>query len=471
MVFRSARLFGCLLLTLCSACSSDDGGDKPNPGSTADAGDSGADATAPDDAAADSAVADAAGDTGTGTTCKGVTCGHFGKCVEVGSAATCECDPGFHEEKLHCVLDPCTGSKCPRTVKEWQALYDAEWTKSLPFYTSTSSGPETAGQRRYYDFRVIDPSLTMFQVTGDTKYLDSLIWYVDRVKSEAVKSPTGDGYFDWPVPFKGKPTNFQLYDGHGMRNLFKFLWVLKKYPKVRAQSNFQAKYDEYLAWFTKNLWDKWESRGCTSILRSNSWMSSHMSSNMALYLHLLEDDAAKKAEYWSWVHAWNDDTKGKCNSPSLEPKLGFRQKIRVHAPHGGYVWQGDWNTPTGFGDIGHTNAGVQSVINQYLQGKGAWTAADIAKFTKTLNALLDASPDADYANLPYALDAVYNSTDDNRPFITYGWSMLGRFNPKLNARLNGMSTVQFKSSRYYNDWISIMAYNTAFLAGTLAYPE
>src|SRR5690606_12776973 len=160
-----------------------------------------------------------------------------------------------------------------------QKKFDAEWNRSKSYYENQTSGFEVNGQRRYYDMRVIDGLIAIFQATGETKYLDDFFWYLDRIKKIATRS--SDGYYDWPVG----GTNYQLYDGHGLRNVHKMLWILKKFPGIRTQSygngTYQDKYDEYLPWFTTNLWDKWVSRGKGMILRSNAHMSSHMT-NVAL---------------------------------------------------------------------------------------------------------------------------------------------------------------------------------------------
>lgn len=346
-------------------------------------------------------------------------------------------------------------------IEYWKARFDIEWRRAKPFYESQliSNGPKPI---RYYDFRVIDALTGILQATGDTKYLDNLVWYIDGVKNLAIKS--SDGYFDWP----NNDIKYQLYDGHGLRNVFKMLWILKKYPALRSKSNYQAKYDEWLAWFTTHVWDKWKSRGCGSILRSNTHMASHLGSNVALYLYLLEDDQTKKADYLSWLNAWNTDLKGKCRSAGKQGK-GFRDQLRT-TDYGGYIWASPWGQMEGSTDVSHANADVQSVINQFHQGI-EWTETDIKKFIKTFNCILDASPNPDYANLPEFLDSIYNSDDDNRPSVSYGWSMLGRFDRKLHRKLHDINTRQFRATHYYNNFIAVMAYNQAYLDDALVYPE
>jgi len=343
----------------------------------------------------------------------------------------------------------------------WKARFDMEWRRAKPFYETQllSNGPEP---NRYYDFRVIDALIAMLQATGDTKYMDNLIWYIDDVKNLATKSK--DGYYDWP----NNGINYQLYDGHGLRNVFKILWILKKYPDLKSMSNYQAKYDEWLPWFTTNVWDKWKSRGCRTILRSNTHMASHLGSNVALYLHLLEDEQKKKAEYRSWLNAWNTDVNGKCRHMGKQG-IGFRDKLRT-TDYGGYIWSNPWIEMEGSTDVSHANADVQSVVNQFHQGI-EWTPADIKKFIKTFNCILDSSPNPDYANLPEFLHSKYSSDGDNRPFVSHGWTMLGRFDRQLHRRLYDMNSKQFRASHYYNNFIGNMTYNQAYLDEVLVYPE
>ena len=345
-------------------------------------------------------------------------------------------------------------------VVEWKQMFDEEWSRALPFYTDQTTGRETSGQRRYYDFRVIDGLLAIFQATGDTKYLDDLFWYVDRVKGLAIQS--ADGYYDWPK----NGVNYQLYDGHGLRNIFKVLWILKKYPSLKAQSNYQQKYDEYLDWFKTNLWDKWKSRGNKSVMHGNTHMSSHMASNMALYLYLLTDNPTEKDEYLSWVTAWNDDVDSKYNwgGPS---GTGFRDQLRLNEPHNGYVWAGNWGSMSGSNDLTHTNACIQAVINQHQQGIG-WNSSEIDIFINTINNVMD-DGDISKNSHPFFINLADNG--NNVKTMSYGWCMLGRFNEETQARLRNFSVSHNKSSYYYNVYIGNMAYNRAYLDGNLIYSD
>jgi len=346
-------------------------------------------------------------------------------------------------------------------LKYWKASFDAEWSRSLSFYKSQSSGTEVSGQRRYYDFRVIDGLIAMVQATGDLKYIDDLVWYVDRIKNEAKQS--SDGYWDWPVGGE----NYPLYDGHGFRNIHKFLYLAKTYPAIKSRMT-TAKYNDWLSFFTVNLYDKWKSRGNSNLMRSNTHMSSHFASNMCLYLYLLEDNSAKKEEYLSWVNAWNKNVDSK-QDWSGAPNTGFRDQLRTVANK--YIWAAKWGSNGTTTDHSHANAEVQAVVNQHHQGI-EWTSNDMTKFVATIDAMLDSSPDVDYSKVPYRVDAVYDSKDaNNRNNFNYGWAMLGRFDSKLQIRLEEINPSQSKTSNFYNCVIGIMAYNQAYLDDELVYPE
>jgi len=79
------------------------GGDSAVGGDGAVSADGAVDAQAPGDDAQPPEV------------CDGVDCG-FGDCVDVGGAAACDCDPGYHAEGLACVedvpVDPCDTTVC-----------------------------------------------------------------------------------------------------------------------------------------------------------------------------------------------------------------------------------------------------------------------------------------------------------------------------------------------------------------------
>lgn len=348
-------------------------------------------------------------------------------------------------------------------LEYWKQSFDTEWSRSLSLYKSQSSGPEVSGQRRYYDFRVVDGLIAILQATGDLKYVDDLVWYVDRVMSEAILS--SDGYYDWP---KGG-TNFSLFDGHGWRNIHKFLYLAKTYPAIKNRLT-SAKYDDYLAFWTTNLYDKWKSRGEAHFIRGLTHMSSHLSSGVSLWLYLIEDEPTKKAEYFSYVTAWNGDVDSKKVQWGKAGK-GFRDQVTLRAsPHAGYDWNNAWGSTGTSTDHTHANAEVQAVINQHMQGV-EWTAADMTKFIATLNAMLDASPDSDYKNIPFRVSSNYNTSENTKNYLTYGWAMLGRFDATLQARLKSINPAQFKAAYYYNCFIGNMAYSHAYLNNNLVYPE
>ncbi|MEP2058220.1 MAG: Ig-like domain-containing protein [Maribacter litoralis] len=350
-------------------------------------------------------------------------------------------------------------------VKEWQEKFDTEWNRAKSYYTSQTIGPEVGGQRRYYDFRVIDGLIYMFQATGDIKYIENFFWYVDRIKQLAQPSTFhNDEYYDWEVLSGNDKIANQLYDGHGLRNIFKMLWLLKKYPEIRSQSNFQEKYDEYLPWFTRNLWEKWESRGINKIIRSKTHMASHMSSNTALYLHLLEEDIEKSNDYLGWVQAFNNNLSSKSNIYNG----GFRNQLRINDPHDGYVWSGTWGNMSGSNDLTHANAEVQAIINQY-EHDIEWNATDINLFLNTLNNVIDQATDSDLSDIPFFIDLSDNS--GNVRTFSYGWAMLGRFDQSTQNKLKTFSIKKNQDSYYYNVYIGIMALNSAYLKNNVIYPE
>ncbi|SEC18032.1 hypothetical protein SAMN05192540_2556 [Maribacter dokdonensis] len=354
-------------------------------------------------------------------------------------------------------------------VKEWQEKFDVEWNRAKSFYTSQTSGPEISGQRRYYDFRVIDGLIYMFQATGDIKYIENFFWYVDRVKELAQPSTFhNDEYYDWEVPSGNDKIAYQLFDGHGLRNVFKMLWLLKKYPEIRAKENFQQKYNEYLPWFTTNLWDKWISRGNNTVLRANTHMASHMSSNMALYLSLLEDDNSKKNEYLTWVNAFNNNITSKWTKYDQSFNGGFRDMLRVNSPHDGYVWSASWGSTDRANDVTHTNAEIQSVINQHAHNI-EWTDYDMDLFVRTINHIMDDSSKSDFTDMPFYIDL--NTNNQNVKTFSYGWAMLGRFDEHTQQRLKNFSIKANQDSHYYNVYIGIMAFNRAFLEDNLFYHE
>ena len=233
-------------------------------------------------------------------------------------------------------------------------------------------------------------------------------------------------------------------------------------------TEFQEKYDEYVPWFTSNLWDKWESRGVNNIIRSKTHMASHMSSNIALYLYLLEDDTNKKNKYLSWIHAFNNSITSKSSSHNVKINEGFRNQLRLDDPHDGYVWSGTWGDMDGINDLTHTNAEIQSVINQYNHNI-EWNLTDISLFTNTLNHIIEQANKDDLSDVPFFID-LSDNTGNVRTF-SYGWAMLGRFNESTQLKLKKFSIQKNQDSYYYNVYLGIMTLNRAYLDDSVVYPE
>lgn len=386
------------------------------------------------------------------------------------------------------------------TVSQLESLYNTEWTRAVSRYTTDSETiPEPPNtQRRYYDTRVIDAAFTMFQVTGNTTYLDQWVWYIDRCIAlmsdfpptggnwygSSVINPYNDNqaYLDWPTdqPQDGTYNVAQLYDGHGWRNIMKQLYVLGKvatavhaleYSTGRTYLNI---YNQYRAFFEFNFWEKWEYRrwygDSSGPMRGNTHMSSHMAAQMAYWLakmYEVEGNAAKVNELLSWVDAWLFDVSQKSSYAS-----GYGMIDQLREDTNGYIWNATFGTMTSATDIGHSNAEVSTLIDLYqdnYQGLN-WSFTNIQKLIQRMDWLFDQCTDqVNFDDIAYYLNGNAGATVR---ILSYGWVRLGRFDVGIQLRMEQYDNARNQASYVKNLHIAHLAYNKTILDGNqVAYSE
>lgn len=383
---------------------------------------------------------------------------------------------------------PDAGEDAPPVVVEspFQAEFDEEWERTQTYLRETSlsdNGMMPRPQHRYYDMRGFDGLLAMFQVTGEQDYLDGFFTFLDEVHQLRTRDEGenfgNDIYDDFLLPSEsGVLGEYVLHETRGHRNVPKMLYILHAYPVLRTWTHpelgsYQDLYEEYSEWYAIHFWEKWLSRGANNLYRSRTWMTSHWA-QFALYMEHIDTDPARLEQYrlfraafdgrdgvtWSdWRDAYGGVDRG---------GTSFRSQQRQDAGH--TVWSGIWGNDSRVGDVAHTNAGVQYMVNNQL-ADGGFDVDEMTGLVATLNRLFDNSPDSDALNIPWRIDGRYDSSDDNRQFTQYGWVMLGRYDEALQERLLMMNREQATSSHYLLVLLGNLAYNHAYIENSLVYPE
>ena len=374
------------------------------------------------------------------------------------------------------------------------------------------------GGDAYYNFRFGNGNLKVFQATGTFSYLDAALnhWLAYQnnavlasslpddvtftyTQTEPRDSPEywNDEYYTWESHgdgrvstqgFTGKTGDntqgggeFSLYEGHGFNWVPQMLYVMFVNPSIRTTTNgalpgatYQTQYDEILAFFQQNVWNKWESRRSTFpnddkyMFRSRTYISSHYA-NIAFFLWKMTGTQ----KYKNFVDGWNYD-------PSLIPNNepnGFRQQLRTqsYSPYGtGYIWNSNWGSLTGASDVNHSMSEFRTIANQMKHSGSYWDATDKSRFLA--NARWAYANSNDTFSVDWWDDTA--GVDTGAPYIDntyYGICEFGAFDETFQQELE-VHDLYSESNTGSDGWkkahfLGALTYNRAYLDGTLVYPD
>jgi hypothetical protein len=340
-------------------------------------------------------------------------------------------------------------------IEYWQAKFDADTSGNTNQTNISNSGD--AWDLYYFD---VSPHVYMFQVTGEDSYMDFGVQLFEKVMSKSINVPGGyKGWLDAPggVAHNGGGDNnveINLSESRGMRTVSRMLWVLSKSPTYLSKGSNQAKYDNMLTWFQRNIWDKWESRGSHHFYRSHTHMSSHWG-QMAWFLHEITGKQKYRDVYIGWS---SGIAVGKFKDESMRGQL---REIDVNGSPG-YIWAGPFGNMSSVNDVSHANAEVELMVLG-AEMDDYWTLEDMEKIVRTFDQLIFKNNKLE--DQPYRLDG----SGSARALYDQGWVQLGRFSEALQTRLKDRELVNvhnYKQTSFAN-----MAYNRAYLEGSLFYPE
>lgn len=308
------------------------------------------------------------------------------------------------------------GAASVKSAAEWAKAYDSVWSTSDKNQYRKMSTSNDSWQ--FYNLAYeIDADVSMFEATGQTKYLDEALLLTNntiksaKVSSSIKTSQYKDSYLGWgsfshPDGQDGGK-EYPLYESYMWRYVTNMLVAMHADAPVMANANYKSQYDKILAFSEKNMFDKWASRGPDTIYRDYTHMSSHWAM-IAFDLYTLTSNAKYKTVYTKF------DT-------DLHKQL-------VKQSNGGYWWDWEWGKKNKPGsDVSHGNAVMAYVVHANQYGDTAWSAADMKAFVITFNKTVWPSAHA-YAGF------VDGSGSDNGWFND-GWVDLGRFDASLEKRL------------------------------------
>jgi hypothetical protein len=317
-----------------------------------------------------------------------------------------------------------------RPVAEWEALFLRSWDEEhrrvyLPASTSRNSW-------RFYELAyALDGLTAIFEATGERRYVDRALLYVENVVRSAAPSASlpasqyKDRWLGWAA--RDHPDDpsiaggeYPLYESYCFRYVAKLLRAMRDHPTLLGDEGYRRRHAELLAFTRQHVWGKWMARGADAhVYRSNAHMASHWAL-LALELWALSDDPRERAELRAVVDNVNRHLP---NAPS-----SLRQQLRPHpADPAAYVWSDRWGSdgapPQ---DVSHGNGVIAYVVEAHRLGV-EWTDADAARFVRTLREHVW-RPGGGFA-------ARVDGSGTGNGWISDGFAKLGRYDRSVQARL------------------------------------
>lgn len=320
-------------------------------------------------------------------------------------------------------------------VSHWQDLFDdalpgqdAEATRlslssdSWDFYTLAYS---------------IDELTNMYEATGERRYADRAVRYVENVIASARLSrtlPTSDfqdDHLGW-VSFRNGQSGQEvaLFESYLWRYVARLLRVLHG-TGLDASPDLRDRYQRILDFTERDIVDKWVGRGADDyVYRSRTHMAAHWAM-IGLDLAAVVDDPARRAGYAEIAHAVDRDM------PDEPSSLRGQLRLNPDEP-AAYWWSDVWGVSGGAAqDVAHGNGVVAYVVEARDLGSTEWTPDDMARFSRALTAFVMRG------------DGRYPERVDGRGtgngWIADGFVKLGRYDRTVQAALQdyGVQNTQY----------------------------
>jgi hypothetical protein len=322
-----------------------------------------------------------------------------------------------------------------RTVSYWAGVFlqswDYQYANSLPLSRSADSWD-------HYDLSYsVDSCIAMFRATGEHRYLDRALEFVENVAASAVPSSDlpqshfHDGYRGWASSKSGQGGDeVPLYESYFWRYGTALLVAMHETAAIRTDPNYLARYDKLLSFAENDIFTKWYSRGpADNIYRERTHLVAHWSL-IAMNLSLLTDNPARKARYLEVVATIDHKLRGQLRRNPAEPTA--------------YFWSDVWGSAKRPGqDVSHGN-GVMAYVVEARDRGTAWTGADLAGFSAVLTKVIWPGG--------RTYRAFVDGTGADNGWFADGFVKLGRSDPAVQHRLDDHQVIndQFAANMALN---------------------
>ena len=309
-----------------------------------------------------------------------------------------------------------------RPVAHWAAMFlrgwDFQYRTSLP---QSRSGDSWDHYELSYS---VDACVAMFRATGERRYLDRALEFVENVAASAVPSAGlggsryRDGYRGW-ASARQDGDEVPLYESYFWRYGTALLAAIRQTPAVYADARYRARYDRLLAFAETHVFAKWYARDPDeTIYRERTHMAAHWAL-IAVHLAAVTTDAGRRARYHAVAATIDRRLRGQLRRSPVEPTA--------------YFWSDVWGSARRPGqDVSHGNGVLAYVVEARARGT-AWTAADLAAFGATLTRVVWPGGTTYHAHV--------DGTGTDNGWLSDGFVKLGRFDPAVQLRLENHQVV------------------------------
>ncbi|MFC7275793.1 hypothetical protein ACFQS1_17525 [Paractinoplanes rhizophilus] len=311
-----------------------------------------------------------------------------------------------------------------RTVAQWTDVFRQSWDYQYATGLPMSKSPDSWD---HYDLSYsVDSCVAMYRATGEHRYLDRALLFVENVATAATPSKSlahssfRDGYLGWASAKSGEGGDeVPLYESYFWRYGTALLVAMRD---GGAQGD---RYQRLLDFAETHVFEKWYSRGADEAIYRDR---THLAAHWALIAHNLAQvttDAARAARYRSVAGAIDRRLRGQLRRNPVEPTA--------------YFWSDRWGSARRPGqDVSHGNGVIAYVV------EAGWTRAEMAAFAALLTKVV-------WPGGTVYKGYVDGSGTDNG-WLADGFVKLGRFDAGAQLRLDGHRVVndQFAANMALN---------------------
>tara|TARA_R110002074_G_scaffold203432_1_gene371315 strand:+ start:4566 stop:6143 length:1578 start_codon:yes stop_codon:yes gene_type:complete len=346
-------------------------------------------------------------------------------------------------------------------VAFWQRKFDEELNDAdgqIDSVDATQKSQSANENQEYYFLAYyIDAHVSMWQATGEYKYLDNALKLIENTIDDAQSIDIkGKQFLGWPTDpnhSEASAKGYPLWESFMFRFVSSLLRVMDKSPNLRSTNNLQERYNKILNFTIENIWNKWEYDGIHNMYRINTHMSSHWA-RIGMDLYLITGETKYKLVFdnisYGTMIGW----------PS-----NLRNQIKTNSKvTSAFIWNQNW-TNAAIQDTSHAGAIVSFWVAAY-ENSMYWDKNDIDGFVSTLKNVIWTKADG---------SRFTKNVDGSGGYDYYGrlheWLPLGRFDAELQQQIKDSYTGA--NLTYYGiQPLGIAALNAKILIdGAPVYPE